>query len=117
MKKIASTVFVYAVLLGLGVSVVGCGAATTPPAGGPSTTGGTGKPTDTGKPKDEGKTIEGKFVALKDGVLVVKVGEKDQEFKDVKDVKDFKEADYKKDDSIKVTTDKDGKVTKIEKGK
>ena len=67
--------------------------------------------------KEEGKTVEGKFVAVKDGVLTVKVGDKDQEFKDIKDVKDFKADDYKKDDSIKVTTDKDGKVTKIEKGK
>lgn len=111
MKKIASTILCAVVLLGLGVSLVGCGSATTAPT----------TPPKSEKPGDAPKTVEGKFESMdKDkGIFVIKdKDDKEVKYEDVKDlIKDFKADDYKKGDTkVKISLDKDGKkATKIEK--
>jgi len=113
-KKIVSMVLCAAVLIAVGVTLVGCGAATTPA---PTT-----KPTATTDTKPaETKTVDGKFESMDQdkGVFIIKdKDDKEVKFEDVKDlIKDFKKDDYKKGETkVKVTTDKDGKkATKIEK--
>lgn len=114
-KKIVSTILCAAVLLAVGVTLVGCGSATTPAA--PTT-----KPGTTAASTD--KTIEGKFVSYdKDkDKMVLKVKDKDEDFNvkgitPTSDGKDIKYDDIKKDDKITVITTKDDKVTKVEKAK
>src|SRR6266436_3233698 len=112
-KKLLSALVVIAVVIGLGV--VGCGSPTT--SGGGTTT--STKPATTDTKPAETKSFEGKFESMDQdkGTFVIKVDDKDKEFKDVKDlIKDFKKDDYKKGETkVKVTTDKDEKkVTKIE---
>jgi predicted outer membrane protein len=71
-------------------------------------------------PPDKAATADGKFVGYADDKLTLSVDGKDKAF-DVKGVKpqidgkDGKWDDFKKDDKVTVTTDKDGKVTKVEK--
>jgi len=79
-----------------------------------------GAPPPPPPPPDKAATTEGKFIEYKDGKLTVADKDKERTF-DVKDVKpqidgkDGKWDDLKKDDKVAVTTDKDGKVTKVEK--
>jgi peptidoglycan hydrolase CwlO-like protein len=117
-KKLLSTLVVAAIVIGCGV--VGCGSPTSNPA--PSTTKTTDTKTTDTKTTDTKTSetkFEGKFESMDQdkGTFTIKVDDKDKEFKDVKDlIKDFKKDDYKKGETkVKVTTDKDGKATKIEK--
>jgi len=61
----------------------------------------------------ETKTVTGKLDADATAEELTVDGKK---YTVSKDIKDFKAADWKKDDKVKLTLDKDGKVSKVEKG-
>jgi ribosome maturation factor RimP len=79
------------------------------------------KKADVPPPVVEAKPVEGTFVSYKDDKLTIKVDDKPKDFmvKDIKPVsdgKDIKWDDFKEKDKVTVT-EKDGKVTKVEKAK
>jgi len=76
-------------------------------------------PTPTTAPEKKGATVTAKFGEYKDDKLTTKDPDKTFDVKGVKPVdkdgKDAKWDDFKAGDSVVVTTDKDDKVTKVEK--
>jgi hypothetical protein len=82
--------------------LVGCGpAATSAPTG------------DKDKGGSETKTVTG---ALDADATAEKITVDKKEYSISKDYKDFKADEWKKDAKVKLTLDKDGKVTKVDKG-
>jgi len=124
-KKFVSTAFATVVALGVGVSLVGCGTTTTP--------SGTPTPTSTGKVVSTEKTtakvdpakemVSGTYVSFKEDKITIKVDDKEsKEFPTVKDLKPMIDGKEGKWDELKekdkvTLTEKEGKVTKVEKVK
>jgi hypothetical protein len=110
-KKIISAVVVAGLTISVG-GLVGCGGSTTTPS---TTVGNSAKPGTTAPAKEE-KPAEGTFVSYdkEKKSILVKVGDAEKTY-DVAGIKDIKFEEWKKDDKVTVTADKDGKVSKIEK--